>query len=369
MIKQRICIVGDGLSGLMTAVVLANVPGIQLDLIAKKGTKNVDKRTTAISDTNYKFINQNITSLGQKLFWPSKKVELFYETSKERINFLNIEETNSNLMYVFENNKVKNILLKEISKNKSKLIKKDVKNLDELKNYDLIILCIGGQSKIYDNITKDRSIKKDYNEIAITGYVRHNFKTINTSQFFLKEGPLAILPFSKNYFSFVWSVKKYFFENNAKKIINLVKNKITKLLNCKQDITVSNIQSYPISLGLRKQYYQKNILILGEGLHTIHPVAGQGFNLVLRDIKKLKEIIEYYVSLGISIRNSYALNDFYNSRKPENTIMSLGIDVTHSFFKQNKYLDAFKEIILKNIKNNEALKKISKIISNRGLSL
>ncbi len=369
MIKQRICIVGDGLSGLMTALVLSKVPGIEINLIAKKGAKNADKRTTAISDTNYKFINQNIANLGQKFFWPSKKIELFYETSKENINFLNLNEVNSNLMYVFENDKVKSLLLKEISKNKIKLIRKDVKKLDELKNYDLIILCIGGQSKIYTNITKIRSIKKDYKEIAITGYVKHNFKTLNTSQFFLKEGPLAILPFSKNYFSFVWSVKKHFSENNSKKITTIIKNKILEMLRKKQDITISNIQSYPISLSLRRQYHQKNILILGEGLHTIHPVAGQGFNLVLRDIKKLKEIIKYYVSLGISIKNSYALNDFFNSRKPENTIMSIGVDATHSFFKENKYLDPFKEIIVKNIKNNEVLKKFSKIISNRGLSL
>ncbi len=342
MIKQRICIVGDGLSGLMTAVILSKVSGVEVNLIAKKGTKNADKRTTAISDTNYKFINQNIKSLEQNFFWPSQKIDLFYETSKENINFLNLNEANSNLMYVFENDKIKSVLLKEISKNKIKLIRKDLKNLDELKNYDLIILCIGGQSNIYNNITKIRSIKKDYKEIAITGYVKHNFKKINTSQFFLKEGPLAILPFSKN-------------------ILDILKNK--------QDITISNIQSYPISLSLRRQYHQKNILILGEGLHTIHPVAGQGFNLVLRDIKKLNEIIKYYVGLGISLKNSYALNDFYNSRKPENTIMSLGVDVTHSFFKQNKYLDPFKEIIVKNIKNNETLKKFSKIISNRGLSL
>ena len=50
------------------------------------------------------------------------------------------------------------------------------------------------------------------------------------------------------------------------------------------------------------------------------------------NIKKLKEIIKYYVGLGISLRNSYALNDFYNSRKPENIIMGSGVDFTHSFF-------------------------------------
>ena len=71
----------------------------------------------------------------------------FCETAKEKINFLNLNEANSNLMYVFENDKVKSLLLKEIPKNKIKLIRKDVKNLDELKNYDLIILCIGGNVK------------------------------------------------------------------------------------------------------------------------------------------------------------------------------------------------------------------------------
>ena len=77
MNKQRICIVGDGLSGLMTAVVLAKVPGLEVNLIAKKGLKNVDKRTTAISDTNYKFVNQNITSLGQKIVLAFKKNRAF----------------------------------------------------------------------------------------------------------------------------------------------------------------------------------------------------------------------------------------------------------------------------------------------------
>ena len=49
MNKQRICIVGDGLSGLMTAIVLSQVPGVEVNLIAKKTSKNFDKRTTAIS--------------------------------------------------------------------------------------------------------------------------------------------------------------------------------------------------------------------------------------------------------------------------------------------------------------------------------
>ena len=368
MNKQRICIVGEGLSGLMSAIAINKLPGIDVSLITKKASNKIDKRTTAISEANLKFLKGNIDQLSSKLFWPSKNIELFYETNKEKINFLNLREKKINLMYVFENDKIKKVLLKEIAKKKIKIIRKKIKNLDELKKYDLPILCLGGNSRVYDKIIKDRSIIKDYKEIAITGYVKHSIKNLKSSQFFLKEGPLAILPFCKDRFSFVWSLNKDFYNINAKDINKIIEDKILDVLEIKKKISVSNIQSYPINLGLKRQYYNKNILILGEGLHSIHPIAGQGFNLVLRDIKKLKEILKYYSALGISIKNSYALNDFYNSRKPENIIMGLGIDATHKFFKKNKYLDHFKGAILKNISNNETLKKLSKIISNKGLS-
>tara|TARA_B100001121_G_scaffold165682_1_gene144817 strand:+ start:347 stop:1540 length:1194 start_codon:yes stop_codon:yes gene_type:complete len=367
MTKQRICIVGDGLAGLMTTLVLAKIPGVEINLIAKKGQKNSDKRTTAISDTNFKFIKENILDLDKKLFWPSKNIELFYETSKERINFLNLKESSSNLMYVFENDKIRSILLKKIIKNKIKIIRREVKSLENFKNYDLAIFCLGPRSSIYDKIAKLKPIKKDYKEVAVTGYAKHDLKSLNTSQFFLKEGPLAILPFSRNYFSFVWSLKKSFYEKKSKKIKDILKYKLLEMLKTKKKIGISNIQSYPISLNLKRQYYQKNILILGEGLHSIHPLAGQGFNLVLRDIKKLKEVVNYYVGLGISISHSYALSDFYNNRRPENTIMGLGVDFTHSFFKEYKFLDPFKKTILKQLSESKFIKKLSKRISDKGL--
>ena len=94
--------------------------------------------------------------------------------------------------------------------NGDKYLEKSINSLisQTYKNYELIILCLGGESGIYEKIIKARAIKKNYKEIAVTGYVKHKFKIVNTSQFFLKEGPLAILPFSNNYFSFVWSLKK-----------------------------------------------------------------------------------------------------------------------------------------------------------------
>ena len=366
MKKQRICIVGDGLSGLMTVIALNNLPNLEVHLIAKKNKRMKDKRTTAISKSNFDFFENIMGKLDNKLFWPSKKINLFYEASNQKINFLNFNENKNNLMYVFENDKVKEILLREIKKKKIKIITKDIKKLSDLENYDLKVLCLGRNSKIYKEIINSRSIHKDYKEIALTGYVKHSLKDVNTSQFFLKEGPLAILPFSKNNFSFVWSVKKELLKKNIKSVIS---SKICKLLRLDKKVNISNIQSYPLTLNLKRTYYKNDALILGEGLHTIHPVAGQGFNLVTRDIKKLKEVLKYYTGLGISIKSSAALEDFSNYRKSENIITGLGIDVTHIFFKQNKLLEPLKELILKNVSKNDALKKISRFISNQGLSI
>jgi len=365
MKKQRICIVGDGLSGLMTALALNKIEGLEVHLISKKNKPLKDKRTTAVSASNYDFLNSVVGKLDKKLFWPSNKINLFYETKDQNMNFLNFNEDKKNLMYIFENDKVKVKLLKEIKKQKIKTLKKNINNLKDLRDYDLKILCLGRSSKIYQNIIDKRSLDKDYKEVALTGYVKHSITNLNTAQYFLKEGPLAILPFSKNNFSFVWSVDKDFPKKNLN---NVIKSKICEILKTKI-IKISNQHSYPLQLNLKRTYFKKDMLILGEGLHTVHPVAGQGFNLVLRDINKLQEILKYYTGLGMSLKSCPALEDFTNNRKAENIITGIGIDLTHNFFKQNKLLDPFKETILNNVSKNNTFKKISKFISNQGLSI
>ena len=108
---------------------------------------------------------------------------------------------------------------------------------------------------------------------------------------------------------------------------------------------------------------------MGDGLHAVHPLAGQGFNLVLRDIKKLSELIDKKLKLGLSLRDSSLLKDFCHARKPENTIVGLGINLTNIFFKDNIFFSPFKKVILNNIKNFKLIKKISQSISDKGISV
>ena len=376
MKKHKICIVGGGLTGLISALVLTK-KGLDIDLIVENTSpKNKDLRVTAISKKNMEFLKSTIKKINLKLFYPVKKISLFFEKNNKIKNFLNFNE-NENLMFFFENRLTKEHLTKLLKKTNVKIQKKTVKSIDlaenkvstnlSSKSYDLVVLCLGSNSPIYQKISGNREIKKNYKEHSITCSVKHQIKDIGAQQFFLKEGPLAILPYNNNKFSVVWSIEDKHFMKNKKNISNYLKIKLSNLLKTKK-ISLGNIQSYPLKLLLKRSYFKKNAIILGDGLHVVHPLAGQGFNLILRDIEKLNNLIFNNLRLGLTIKDSNIPKDLLDSRKPENLLMGLGIDTTREFFKRNKYLDPIKENILNNFSKSKLLKEITKRIANLGLN-
>jgi 2-octaprenyl-6-methoxyphenol hydroxylase len=379
MTQQKICIIGDGLAGLTTAAILSK-QNIIIDLYTgkKKNNASLDIRTTAISESNYHYIKKNLNLRNSNLFWSCKGINLFFEDREKIINFLNFNEKKKNFMHIFQNKDLKKQLDKLIlSKKNIKLINKNIESYSSEDSfvisgkkkifYDLIILSTGGFSKLYSKIEAGRSIKKNYKELAVSAIVKHNLKIKNASQFFLKEGPLAILPIKKNSFSIVWSISKTFYGIHEKNLKKIIIKKLKELLKTNSIKIEKNIKSFPINLKLQTKYFKKNSIILGDGLHVVHPIAGQGFNLVLRDIKKLSDLIFKTFQLGLLFKNSFLLKDFYNSRKPENNLFGLGISLTNLFFKDNKYFHNLKKGMLNNINNYDFVKKISQSVADKGI--
>ena len=378
MKQQKICIIGNGLAGLISAAVLSK-EDIKIDLIFPKAKSiKIDHRTTAISESNYSFLKKELNFKNLKYVWSSKKINLFYQRNEKFLKFLNFSEKNKTFMYIFRNFDLKKTLLNIIKKKKNiKIIKESVNTINyenssvflKRKNvfYDLIVLSLGNKSSLYDKIIGERSINKNYNEIAITAFGKHNSKVKNASQFFLKEGPFALLPLKNNILSIVWSVNQNFFKKNKKNLKKIILKKMKDMMGQSFKINIKNLNNFPIYLNLKKNYYKKNILVIGDGLHQVHPLAGQGFNLALRDIAKLKELIKNNLRLGLLMKDSLIFNDFYKTRKPENTIVGIGIDLTNNFFKENKIYLPLKDLILKNINNSQFVKKISQSVSDIGI--
>ena len=376
MKKQKICVIGDGLSGLTAALALSNLD-IEVDFIIKniQEKKTSDPRITAISQSNFKFLIKYLDKKDAKLFWPCKKINLFYEKINHLYNFINFSEDHKNLLYIIKNNDLKKIFLKKIKNKKNiKIINKEVKKVDTKNTciqlgkksyvYDLILLCVGRSSKIISEFVGKRYIQKDDKEIALTSMVSHNINISDPRQYFLKEGPLAILQINEKNFSFVWSVSNKLKTINTK---DLVYNKLKKILGNKTNINLNEIVTFPISFKFNSIFSKNNSLVLGDGSYNVHPVAGQGFNLIIRDIIKLFQFIEYNQSLGLPIRDSEIIKKFVSSRKPENLLFGLGINLTNSFFKQNKITSPIKDFILKDINKFNFLKEISIKISDKGI--
>ena len=182
MKKHKICIVGGGLTGLISALVLSE-RGLDIDLILENNTsKNKDLRVTAISEKNMEFLKSTIKNINLKLFYPVKKINLFFEKSNQTKNFLNFDE-NKNLMFFFENRVTKKHLFRLLKKTKIKVHKKTIKSIDlaankvstssSSKSYDLIFLCLGSNSPIYQKINGNREIQKNYKEHSISCSGKH----------------------------------------------------------------------------------------------------------------------------------------------------------------------------------------------------
>ena len=107
--KQKVCIVGDGLTGLTAALFLSKL-NIDIHLIAPNFEKKFkDNRTTALSRSNYNFLIKFLGEKNSKLFWPSSKINLYHQNQNANQNFMTFEDNGKNLLYVVENNKIKNL--------------------------------------------------------------------------------------------------------------------------------------------------------------------------------------------------------------------------------------------------------------------
>ena len=375
MIKQKICIIGNGLTGLTTALILGKL-NLDVHLIAAPNKKKRrDIRTTAISESNYKGLIGFIGKKNSKIFFESKEIDLYKEHSKEIKHFMNLSNKHKNLMFLFQNEILKRLIQRKINTYRNlKIFNKKVSEIDVEKNkvffanknfkYDAIFVCTGSKSEIIQNIFEDRFIGRKTDEIAYTSIVNHSSNIINAKQFFLKEGPMAILPLNKNKFSFVWSVGSKFKNKNAAPIIT---KKLKEILKMQSDLRISKVDCFPISFKFRSSFNKKNILVLGEGSYNVHPVAGQGFNLILRDIFYLNRKINEYIKNGIQIKDSLFIDEYLKQRKPENLLFGLGINFINKFFKFNKITEPIKKVILKDINKFNILKDISLRVSNKGI--
>ena len=180
-------------------------------------------------------------------------------------------------------------------------------------------------------------------------------------QIFTKIGPIAFLPISSFETSIVYSVNT----NAPVDLETLISKYNTKYSILK----ILDKNSFELgSLNLRKYFY-KHILCFGDLIHKIHPLAGQGFNMTIRDIIVLSNIIDEKIELGLEL-NPSIFEEFEKKTKHRNFIFSQGIDLIYNFFDQERKING--KLISNSLKyfgKNKFFEEIFSKIADEGLTL
>jgi 2-octaprenyl-6-methoxyphenol hydroxylase len=361
---MNICLIGDSLTSLVLAQNLINKK-IKVSLYYSKQNK-FRNRTLGISKDNLDFINKDIIKINKKLFWSIKKIEIFTEKNRDE-KILEFKNQNIELFFMTKYENIYNLINSNLKKNKlfKKILIKDnkfYKNIFKKKEFNLIFNC-ESNNDIYKKFFHN-SIKKDYNSSAYSFIINHN-KTKNTkaSQIFTKLGPIAFLPISKNQTSVVFSKKneKFFFNQEMFQALIKKYNQDYKIKN------FSKFEKFKLYFSLVRNYYYKKVMTLGDGLHKIHPLAGQGFNMTLRDIKILSKIINTRIDLGLELDYSI-YKEFEKNTKHFNLTFASGIDFIYQLFEfDNKFKNQYLIKFIKVLGKNKIFKDFFSKYANKGL--
>lgn len=155
---------------------------------------------------------------------------------------------------------------------------------------------------------------------------------------FYPSGPFAILPLKDNRSSIVWCEPP----ERAKTIMGLNEAGFNAELKKKFGDFLGDVKSlglrwsYPLSMQLADNYTANRFCLIGDAVHGIHPIAGQGFNLGLRDIAALTEVLVDAKRIGADLGSELVLERYVQWRRTDNNILALGMDgLTRLFSNDN----------------------------------
>lgn len=117
---------------------------------------------------------------------------------------------------------------------------------------------------------------------------------------FTQHGPLALLPMSQQRMSLVWCMGKAQLDEANSLDNNEFLHRLQKSFGWRlgKFIQVGALSSYPLALHKRDRITHHRVVIVGNAAQTLHPIAGQGFNLGIRDVAHLVDTITNYEDCG-----------------------------------------------------------------------
>jgi len=177
-----------------------------------------------------------------------------------------------------------------------------------------------------------------YKQRGLVCAVEHEYSSDNTAyQYFLPEGPLAILPLKKNTASIVWteSIQNAFTisEMNDAEYLSVLRSRFGDFLG-ELKLTGKRL-AFPLKLSISEKYVSDKFAVIGDAAHGYHPIAGQGLNAGMRDIAALVDVISCSRERGEDFSSINVLNRYQEWRRFDNQTLGFATDNLNKIFSSN----------------------------------
>lgn len=187
-----------------------------------------------------------------------------------------------------------------------------------------------------------RRVGWGYGQTALVTAIRHERDHRGIAhQFFMPTGPLAILPLKGGHLSsIVWSET----DATAAAIQALPDAEYLDALRPRFGDFLGEIAlagdrfTYPLSLSLAERFIGPRLALVGDAAHGVHPIAGQGLNLGLRDVAALAEVLILARRRGEDPGSPAALDEYQRWRRFDATALALGMDTVNRVFSSDNPL-------------------------------
>ncbi len=200
----------------------------------------------------------------------------------------------------------------------------------------LVVGADGGQSTVRRLLEIDQAVT-EYQQAAIVTTIKTELAHNNVAyERFTSSGPLALLPFKQDY-AVVWTRTA---EDAEQLLMDSDDEFLESLQACfgyklgRFSLTAPR-RSFPLSLIRATSMYSERVVIIGNAVHQLHPVAGQGFNLGLRDVVQLAEMLLNEAQKGGDIGAQALLEQYAQQRqKDHDTVVNFTDSVVKLFSNQ-----------------------------------
>ncbi len=184
-------------------------------------------------------------------------------------------------------------------------------------NGRLVIAADGAKSMVRD-LVGIHTTQWDYGQTAIIANVTPERAHANRAyERFTDSGPLALLPMSDNRCSLVWTVRHHKVDEimalDDATFLALLQERFGQRLGAFQRVGARH--AYPLSLVRAREHVRERLALIGNAAHTLHPVAGQGFNLGLRDVAALAQVLVDGVRGGRDVGELQVLQEYARWRR------------------------------------------------------